>query len=615
MNQPKSNVGRVRWMAPLLVICIGVIAYSNSLEGPFIFDDMAAIVRNPQICSLNPFKFPSPGPTAIAGRPVVIFSFAANYAIGRLRVQGYHLTNLLIHLGAAMLLYGIVRRTLLGSEIWRRRFAGSATWLAAMVAAMWAVHPLDTQSVTYIVQRSESLAGLFLLGTIYCVIRSAEGVGCAIAENTAGKPAGYTGKGHARGVWGILAVIACALGMGSKEIVAAGPFLAVLYDRTFLAGSFKQALKLRWRIYAGMAATWALILLSLHTGLRGTMVGFHLGISPVEYARTELNVIARYLRLALWPTDLTLDYYDWPMARNWADVSWQGWGVLALAIGSLAAVRYKPWLGFLGAWFFLILAPTSSILPIKQEVAAEQRMYLPLAALVCLVVVCGWTMVCRWRALRFAAGMAGCILIALPARLTMSRNDQYATALEIWTDTVAKRPDNARARVNLGEAWAQASLDFPRGSNESLAATKQALKEFQTVLAMEPRASEAVFAIGQSLERLGNPLAAEQLYTEALPKYPLVAADLLVERGSLRARRQDWSDAKDDFLAAIKADPRDAEAHYFLGVLYQRQGDWADAKGELEKTVKIAPKYKDAAERLRKVEEMSEIPGSKLPGL
>jgi tetratricopeptide (TPR) repeat protein len=582
MKQPNANVSRVRWMAPLLVICIGAIAYSNSLGGPFIFDDTAAIVRNPQICSLNPFKYPSPGPTAIAGRPVVIFSFAASYAIGRLRVEEYHLTNLLIHLGAAMLLYGIVRRTLLGKEIWGSRFAGSATWLAAMVAAMWVAHPLDTQSVTYIVQRSESLAGLFLLASIYCLIRSAEG-----------------GK-----YWGVLAVVACGLGMASKEIVAAAPFLAVLYDRTFLAGTFKQALKLRWRVYTGMAATWVFILLSLHTGMRGTMVGFHLGISPVEYARTELNVIARYLRLAFWPTDLTLDYYDWPIARNWGDVSWEGWGVLALAIGSLAAVRYKPWLGFLGAWFFLILASTSSILPIKQEAAAEQRMYLPLAALVCLVVVGGWTLVCRRRPLRWAVGIAGCLLIVLLTRLTMSRNDQYATSLEIWTDTVAKRPNNTRARIDLGQSWAQASLDFPRGSPESEAATKLALEEFQTVLAMEPDVSKAVFAIGQSLERLGNPLAAEQLYTEALPKYPDVAADLLVERGSLRARRQDWKDAKDDFAAAIKANPGDVEAHYYLGVVYQQQGNWADAKIELEKTVKIAPKYKDAAERLRKVNEM-----------
>jgi hypothetical protein len=198
--------------------------------------------------------------------------------IGRLRVETYHATNLLIHLLAALILYGIVRRTLLGMG--PNPAPRSATWLAAMVAALWVVHPLNTQSVTFIVQRAESLAGLFFLASIYCVIRAAEG----------------------GGGWGIAAVIACGLGMASKEIVAVAPILAVLYDRTFLAGTFKEALTRRWKIYAGMAATWAFILLSLHTGHRETMVGFHLGISPIEYARTELNVIARYLHLAFWPT-------------------------------------------------------------------------------------------------------------------------------------------------------------------------------------------------------------------------------------------------------------------------------------------------------------------------
>ena len=221
----------------------------------------------------------------------------------------YHATNLLIHLLAALMLYGVVRRTLLRTEVCGNRRVESATWLAAMIAALWAVHPLDTQAVTYIVQRSESLASLFILASLYCVIRAADG----------------------SGMWGVAAVIACGLGMASKEIVAVAPLLFVLYDRTFLAGTFKDAIVRRWKVYAGMAAMWVFIFFSLHTGGRETMVGYHLGISPVEIARTELNVIARYLHLAIWPNDLVLDYYDWPIARRWSEVEWQGWLVLALA--------------------------------------------------------------------------------------------------------------------------------------------------------------------------------------------------------------------------------------------------------------------------------------------
>jgi tetratricopeptide (TPR) repeat protein len=305
---------------------------------------------------------------------------------------------------------------------------------------------------------------------------------------------------------------------------------------------------------------------------------------------------------------MVLDYYDWPIAQHWSDVEWQGWLVLGSAIATLIALRWWPRLGLLGAWFFLILAPTSSVLPIKQEAAAEQRMYLPLTAVVCLVVIGGWVIVRPWRALRWAGGTTGCLLVILLARLTMERNEQYASALDIWTDTVAKRPSNTRAHVNLGEAWAQAGIDFPPGSPEAVGAASNAAEQFRIVLALEPRISHAIFALGQSLERLNEPLAAEDLYTQALSEYPEVAGDLLVERGNLRARRQDWADAKADYLAAIQANPDDVEPYYFLGVLYQQLGDWNHAEAELAKAVVISPKYKDAAARLEKIRELEGVP-------
>ena len=582
----RSNSDSARWFAPLLVIFIGVLAYSNSFTGPFIFDDTVAIQRNPQIRSLIPYKLPSDGPTAISGRPVVIFSFAVNYAISRLHVVPYHVTNLLIHLLAASLLYAIVRRTLLGSDRlagWATAEGNASAALSALIGAIWIAHPLDTQAVTYLSQRSESLASLFFLATIYCVIRAANG-----RRNT--------GRW-----WGGAAILACAIGMGSKEIVAVAPLLAILYDRTFLAGSFKAALKLRWMIHAGMAATWVLILLSLHTGQRETMVGYHLGISTLDYARTELNVIAHYLRLAFWPSDLVLDYYDWPIARRWSDVSWQGWLVLALAVATPIAIGIKPWLGFLGAWFFLILAPTSSFLPIMQEAAAEQRMYLPLAAVVVFVVVGGWILLSRWKWVRLPAAVAGCAIVLGLVCLAFIRNDQYSTAVGIWQDTVAKRPINSRAHGNLAEAWAQRSIDYPRGSPVAVAAAAQAAEQFQIVIDQDPTATHSIFALGESYGQMGDPQAAEDLYTRSLPKHPEIAADLYVERGNLRARRGDGNAAQSDFEAAMAADPGDPEPHYFLSLLFQQRQDWKNARSELERTVQLSPEYKDAAQRLARL--------------
>jgi len=571
MNSTTRESGRGRWVAPLLVVIVGAVAYANSLYGPFILDDFISILKNPQVRSLVPYKFPETEPTAISGRPALIFTFAVNYLLAFDQVEQYHATNLVTHLLAALLLYAVLRRTL--TRTWPR------TWLAAAAAAIWAGHPLNTEAVTYIVQRSESLASLFIVATIYCLIRLAS-------------------ASRGRRWWGVGAVVACALAMGSKEIATAAPVLALLYDRTFLAGSFASALKQRWKIYVAMAATWCLILLSLCTGRRGAMVGFQLGVSPLDYFRTELNVIALYLRLAFWPDKLVFDYYDWPIARQWLDVSWQGWLVLGVAALSLAAIWIKPWLGFLGAWFFLILAPTSSFLPIIHEAAAEQRMYLPLAAVVTLVVVCGWMVLSRWRWTRWTAAGAACAIVVCLCRLTMIRNSEYSTEIGIWLNTTGKRPGNTRAHINLGHAYAQISIQFPRGSPQATAAARQAAMQFQIVLDQEPQDAPAIFALGESLDRLGEPLAAEDLYARELAIHPELAAEFYVERGSLRVRRFDWPGARADFEAAVAAQPQDPEPHYYLAMLDAEQKDWTGERTELERTVKLAPHYRDAAQRL-----------------
>ena len=249
---PKPPQSRSRWLPPLLVIFIGTLAYSNSLHGPFIFDDLDGIASNPQIRSLIPNRFPPARPTTLSGRPMLVFSFAADYAIAGINVEIYHLTNLSIHLLSALLLYAIIRRTLLSAQLPDQRTAGSPTCLAAIVAALWVTHPLTTSAVTYTVQRAESLASLFLLASIYCLIRSAAG----------------------NKSWGAAAVAMCGLGMASKEIVTAAPILAILYDRTFIAGSFEETFRRRWKIYLGMAVMWGFtissFLIDRHEGTDGT---------------------------------------------------------------------------------------------------------------------------------------------------------------------------------------------------------------------------------------------------------------------------------------------------------------------------------------------------------
>ncbi len=590
MNQPnefpRPNQFARRWIAPLLVLILGAIAYSNSENGPFIFDDVAAIQRNPQIRSLDSLFHPSTNTTTISGRPIAIFSFALDYAIGGLRVQIYHETNVLIHLLCALVLYEVTRRTLLRINV----STSEAIWLAAAIASLWVVHPLTTQAVTYIVQRAESLASLFILLTILCLIFASGG----------------------KWWWGVLTVLCCALGMLSKEIAVVTPILALLFDRAFLAGSFRRALRNRWGIYLGLALTWGLLALLIPGSGQRHMASFHVGISARQYAQTQMNVIAHYVRLALWPTNLSLDYYDWPIATTAADITWRGRLVMLAICGWIAALRYRPRPAFVMAWFFLILAPSSSILPIKNEAAAEYRMYLPLAAIAGLVVFAAWTAVRPRRPLRLFAAAAYCAALATLICLTIQRNQQYHSALEIWTDTVAKRPANPRARFNLGESYAQQSLDLPAGSPEELAAVREAAEQFKMVLALEPQDSDAVYAIAQSLERAGDLTGAEQVYTDAIARYPAITANLLVERGNLCARNQNWAGARQDFLDAIDAKPNDVEPHYFLGLLYLTVGDRADAIAELRKAAAINPNYKDVTPLLARLSSPGSQPALRL---
>ena len=224
--------------AGALVALATAACYLNSFNGPFVFDDVESIVHNPTIHDIGSAVFPpAAGGATIVGRPILNLSLAVNYVCGGMDVWGYHVFNLAVHVLAVLTLFGIVRRTLMLPSV-GERLALAAPYLAAAVALLWAVHPLQTELVTYVVQRAESLMGLFYFLTLYCVIRS-------------------SASGAAR--WSLAAVLSCAMGMATKEVMVTVPLIALLYDRTFLAGSFARALQKRWGLYAGMAACWGVL--------------------------------------------------------------------------------------------------------------------------------------------------------------------------------------------------------------------------------------------------------------------------------------------------------------------------------------------------------------------
>ena len=221
------------WLAAICLVGAILAAYHNSFSGPFVFDDSAAIVGNPTIRHLSALgevlSPPREGGQTVGGRPVVNLSLAVNYALGGTEVRGYHVFNLGVHALGALLLFGVARRTLLQPAL-RERFGPAATPLALAVAGLWAVHPLQTESVTYTIQRAESLMGLWYLLTLYGFIRGIDqeaGVRSQVTESNrqATKDEWSSDpRSHLSPVsrllppvlWFLLAVAACALGMATK---------------------------------------------------------------------------------------------------------------------------------------------------------------------------------------------------------------------------------------------------------------------------------------------------------------------------------------------------------------------------------------------------------------
>jgi hypothetical protein len=560
-------------MISIALVCLGTAAYCNSFSGPFIYDDLRSLRDNIDFGGTDN-RF-----TTSTSRPVLWLSFKLNYLLTGKNVEAFHATNLLIHLANGLLLFAIVRRNLMRKQTWETRFQHSAVWLAAAVAAIWIVHPLTTAAVTYISQRAESFAAFFYLLCIYCLIRSAD-------------------SERSKRAWSWGALGACVLGMMTKEVVASLPIMALIYDRTFLAGSFAAAMKSRRWLYIGMAATWGILAGVVIQGHgQGYTVGFGLGISIIEYARTQLGVIAHYFLLCLWPQGLVLSAVDWPIARHWYQVGIPGLLVALLVVISLIAFWKWPRVGFLLVSIFLILSPSSSIIPIVTEAEADQRMYLPLAALVCLVVVGGWRAAQLWRLTRPAIVLTCCVIIVLTT-LTILRNDDYQTPLRIWTDNIEKRPDNFSAYCSYGQALSELAQSYPLGSAQQKAIAGWAVPVLRRALELSPRKYlAAAQSLSTVLELSGDREGSEHFDTQLIRQFPENSAEMHLRRGGHRLNRGDLDGARADFDAVIATQPDDLEAHYYLGIVMQMQQDISGAEAQYRRVLQLDPHYRDVEKR------------------
>jgi protein O-mannosyl-transferase len=549
-----------RLCAALGLVVALALAYANSLHGPFVFDDVPSIVENQSIRHLGSLEVWAAPPDAIStsGRPVVNFSLGLNYAFGELAVEGYHVVNLALHMLAALTLFALVRGTLLLPAL-SPQFGKAATALALAVALLWALHPLQTESVTYVVQRAEAMGGLFYLLTLYCFVRGATSARA--------------------GAWYAAAVGSCMLGMASKEILVTAPVVAVLYDRTFVAGSFRESLRRRWRLWLALASTWVLLALVHHMSRnRGGSAGFGLGMTVWEYARTQFGCIIHYLRLAFWPDPLVLDY-GYPIARDAAQIVPYAIAVSVLLVATVAGLVLRPTWGFLGAWFLGILAPTSSIVPLPGQTEAEHRMYLPLAAVATMVVfaayhvVCGPRRRCRW----MPVGLA-CVVATPLALGTYRRNKDYRSELAIWDHTVRNAPLNDRAYLSRASAyWKLGQADA-------------ALKDYDQCIALNPRYAKAYSGRGNVHSDQGRYDEALRDYDHALKLNPRLA-DGYNGRGSVFAYKGLFDAAIRDFNRAIALEPSFTQAYYNRANAYDSKGELDAAIDSYTRAIQLRPDH------------------------
>jgi tetratricopeptide (TPR) repeat protein len=596
-----------------VIVLAGLAAYHNSFSGPFVFDDPAAIIENPTIRRLWSMADVLSPPIwqTVGARPVINLSLAINCAFGGTEVWGYHAMNLAIHLLTGLALFGVVRRTLalrVASD--DSALQTEAAWLGGTVALLWTVHPLQTEAVTYTIQRTESLMGLFYLLTLYCFLRGVEssladgGAQGASPLQTGGSRSGGPNPQTTRRRWLGLSIGACLLGMGSKEVMVSAPVMVLLFDRTFVAGTLREAWHRREKFYLGLAATWLPLayLVASAGGNRGGTTGTGSGVTLGAYALTQFPAVVDYLWLSVWPHPLVFDYgVEW--VKDALDAVPAALVVIALVAGTLVALRRWPVIGFAGAWFFSILAPTS-LVPGARQTMAEHRMYLALAAVVSLLVLGLYS----WAGRRsLAVWLAAAVGLGW---LTVERNRDYRTELAIWSDTVAKRPGNPWAQCNLGMALyedgrAAAALPYFEKSIKidpaeagaqndlglalaQLGRLPEAVTAYETALRLRPNFAEAHNNLGLALSDLNRPAEALPHLERAVRLKPqLDAAHFNLGIALLHLGRPD--EAVIRFREAIQINPRYAAAHTNLGNALFQLGRPTEAIGEFETATRLDP--------------------------
>ncbi|HVZ49832.1 MAG TPA: tetratricopeptide repeat protein [Gemmatimonadaceae bacterium] len=554
-------MARARPATPTLLpaILIAVVAcatYAVALGAPFFFDDIDSTVENTSIVRLWPLVTDSGDPgvfnrlraSPVAGRPLVNLSLAVNRHFGGLDPFGYHVFNLAVHVLTALLLFLVVRRTLQLPAL-AATFGDATNGLALAAATLFAAHPLLTESVEYVTQRTELLSACCYLTATYAALRY-----WTAAE----------ARGRAR--WMAAATLAAIAGAACKEMIVTLPATLLLFEWTFFRRSVRDIWKESRGLYAGIGLSWLVLLALNYDAPRGTSAGFRADAPIVAWWLTQAKVQWIYLKLVLWPAPLAV-HYDLPLLRT-AREAWP-WllAVLATTTGTVALLRRRAAAGFALGAVITILSPTI-VVPMMTEIVAESRMYLPMAVIVPAVVVGGYALLTRLAADGGAwprqAGTLIAVVLVVAAGVAGARHlALYNDEMALWKDTIASQPNDPLAHYNLGTAY---------GDRDQLDA---AIAEFETALRLDPGYGDAHFNLAVALGDAGRP-----------------------------------GDAIPHFAAALRVRDDDANDHLMFGLTLAKAGRLDDAIAQLRRAIALDPANIAAYQGLADAEVQANRPDS-----
>ncbi len=627
----------------LLLATVSVAVWSTGLDGAFQFDDESHILDDAAQQSL---KRPAWEHAWSDPRPVVALSVWINHRLDRAlggdgqRPAGYHLWNIAVHTAAALTLFGLFRRSLRRTDPTAPPTAdpGGADNAALAVSLLWAVHPLHTQAVTYVIQRSESMMGLCVLLSLYALHRLAQ--------------SRQQGDSRARRcVWAAAVVAPVLVGLGCKQVIVVAPLLTLLYDRVFLSRRWREVFAARGLVHVAVALVvlplllthlpmtgpviaravqrWSAPLPELSAGDQSTQApsaGFDMtDLTPAQYAISQPAVLLHYLRLSLWPAGQNVDY-GWRVASSIQEELLPVALLLLLLAGAMVMLYRWPRAGFCAVAVFIVLAPTSSVMPIA-DLAVEHRMYLPLAGLAALAVTGAAALLRRCVEASRAGAVGAALLVAAVLALslaTVQRNRLYSDPVALWRDSAAKAPHHWRSIYNVGmlelrrgrytqaaQALARAVRLTPEDAMVGMdyahalamaGRRDEAVQHYRSLLGEDPKFVRGWVDLGTVLYGQSRLPEARQALQRALRMdESLVDARALLALVLLRLNEFEASEAA--FADLEKRGGANADGYTLWGVTLAMQQKHAAAAEKFAKALELNPRHADAAANLRKVRE------------